>query len=183
MSTNLERLLKVGIYDQFLAIVQMNHRKVQKKISVTRDEAVALNAYTKCYPPIYQEINSALRDGKFNHFLIKLIDSALNKLPIYGESDVYRWTVPTLDEQERLAGNIQVTENAYLSTLKVPNRIDMVEHDCWLIKISHLNGRDVGVFSDDFSPEIQEVLIPRSSSFSCANEHDASFDLTLQQVV
>ncbi|NMH66281.1 ADP-ribosyltransferase [Shewanella salipaludis] len=182
MSTSLERLLKVDIYDQFLAIVQMNHGKLKKEISVTRDEAVALHAYTKCYPPIYQEINSALRDGKFNHFLIKLIDSALNKLPVYGESEVYRWTVPTLDEQECLEGNLQVTENAYLSTLKAPNQIDMAEHDCWLIKISHLNGRDIALFSDDFSLEIQEVLIPRGSSFFCADERDDSFDLTLQQV-
>ncbi|WP_279464558.1 ADP-ribosyltransferase [Aeromonas veronii] len=96
----------------------MNHSKVQKKIFLSRDEAVALYAYTVCYPPMYKEINSALREGKLNNFLIKLVDSALDNLPIYTDRFVYRWSVPTLDEQDKLAKNAVVTDRAYLSTLK-----------------------------------------------------------------
>ncbi|HCG8023172.1 TPA: hypothetical protein NJ909_000127 [Vibrio parahaemolyticus] len=74
------------------------------------------------------------------------------------------------------------TENVYLSTLKATNQIDMADNDCWLVKISHINGRDIALISDDFSLEIQEVLIPRGSTFACAGIRDDSFDLKLQQV-
>lgn len=182
MSTSLERFLKVAIYDQFWSVVQLNHSKVQKKVFLSRDEAVALYAYTVCYPPMYKEINSALREGKLNNFLIKLVDSALDNLPIYTDRFVYRWSVPTLDEQDKLATNAVVTDGAYLSTLKKPNTLTMVEHDCWLIKIKHLNGRDISLFSDDFSVDIQEILIPRGSSFLLSPHHDPSVDLSIEQV-
>ncbi|MCU8474787.1 ADP-ribosyltransferase, partial [Vibrio vulnificus] len=93
-----------------------------------------------------------------------------------------RWSVPTLDEQGKLAANEVVIDGAYLSTLKVPNELTMVEHDCMLIKITHLNGRDISLYSDDYSPDIQEVLIPRGSLFISANIQDTQFDLTIEQV-
>ncbi|MGR5187742.1 ADP-ribosyltransferase [Photobacterium damselae] len=182
MSKSLKNFLKVAVYDQFWSVVMLNHSKVQKEILLSRDEAVALYAYTVCYPPMYKEINAALREGRLNNFLIKLVDSALNKLPIYTERVVYRWSVPTLDEQGKLAANEVVIDGAYLSTLKVPNELTMVEHDCMLIKITHLNGRDISLYSDDYSPDIQEVLIPRGSSFISANIQDTQFDLTIDQV-
>ena len=182
MSSSLEKFLKVAVYDQFWGIVRLNHSKVQKDVILPRDEAVALYAYTVCYPPMYQKINSALREGKLNNFLIKLVDSALNRLPIYQDRFVYRWSVPTLDEQDRLANNEVVIDGAYLSTLKAPNEITMVEHDCILLKINHLNGRDIALYSDDYSVEIQEVLIPRGSSFVSLVPLDPDYDLTINQV-
>ncbi|MEZ8987182.1 hypothetical protein OAI_00045 [Vibrio cyclitrophicus FF160] len=182
MSKSLKNFLKVAVYDQFWGMVQLNHSKVQKDILLTRDEAVALYAYTVCYPPMYIEINAALRKGKLNNFLIKLVDSALAKLPIYQELFVYRWSVPTLDEQDKLANDEVVVDGAYLSTLKAPNEITMVEHDCMLLKIKHLNGRDIALYSDDYSIDIQEVLIPRGSSFVCFNLDDPEYNLTIEQV-
>ncbi|PST91302.1 hypothetical protein C9I86_08375 [Photobacterium sp. NCIMB 13483] len=182
MSKSLENFLKVAVYDQFWAMVKLNHTKVKKEVLLSRDEAVALYAYTTCYPPMYKEINSALRAGKLNNFIIKLVDSGLTKLPIYQEQFVYRWSIPTLDEQEALANNEVTIDGAYLSTLKAPNEITMVEHDCMLLKIKHLNGRDIALYSDDYSIEIQEVLIPRGSSFITHNPHDQEYDLTIEQV-
>ncbi len=182
MSKSLENFLKVAVYDQFWSIVQLNHNKVQKEVFLSRDEAVALYAYTVCYPPMYKEINTALREGRLNNFLVKLVDSALNKLPVYSGQFVYRWSVPTLDEQANLAANDVVIDGAYLSTLKLPNELTMVEHDCMLIKISHLNGRDISLYSDDYSADIQEVLIPRGSSFVLSNLDEPEFDLTIEQV-
>jgi len=182
MSSSLIRLLKVDLYDQFYSIVQMNHSKVRKEILLSKDESVALHAYTKCYPPIYNEINSALRDGYHNHFLIKLIDIALSKLPNYDGEIVYRWTVPTLHEQDELANDNTVTECAYLSTLKLPNEITMVDSDCWLLRINHLNGKDVALYSDDYSSEIQEVLIPRGSAFRKNEVPDVDYDLDVVQI-
>lgn len=123
-----------------------------------------------------------MREGNYNHFLIKLIDSALNLLPVYQDGVVYRWSVPTLDEQEKLGANDVVVENAYLSTLKAPNEITMAEPDCLLLKIFHLNGRDIALYSDDYSFDIQEVLIPRNSSFSTLNPPDPDYDFTMNQV-
>ena len=183
MSTSLIRLLKVDIYDQFYSIVQMNHDRVKKEISLSKDEAVALHAYTKCYPLIYSEINFALRDGFNNHFLIKLIDAALNKLPNYDGQVVYRWTVPTLPEQDELENDGTVTEYAYLSTLKLPNEITMIESDCWLLRINHLNGKDVALYSDDYSIEIQEVLIPRGSTFQKSEVPNTEYDLDIEHTV
>lgn len=182
MSSSLERFLKVDVYDQFWSIVKLNHSRVQKDVMLPRDEAVALYAYTVCYPPMYQEINFALREGKLNNFLIKLVDSALNLLPVYQDRFVYRWTVPTLDERDKLANDDVVIDGAYLSTLKAPNEIDMVESDCILLKINHLNGRDIALYSDDYSAEIQEVLIPRGSSFVSLVPPDDNYDLTINQV-
>jgi hypothetical protein len=182
MSTSLVRLLKVDVYDQFYSIVQMNHGRVKKDIQLAKDEAVALHAYTKCYPPLYIEINSALRDGQYNHFLIKLIDSALSKLPNYDENIVYRWTVPTLEEQRSLENEGMVTEYAYVSTLKLPNEIDMAESDCWLVRINHINGKDIALYSDDYSVDIQEVLIPRGSVFQKLAEPNLDYDLDMTQI-
>lgn len=182
MSTSLVRLLKVDVYDQFYSIVQLNHSRVKKDIKLARDEAVALHAYTKCYPPFYIEINSALRGGEYNNFLIKLIDSALSKLPDYDEKIVYRWTVPTLEEQVSLNNDEMITEHAYLSTLKLPNELDMVESDCLLVKIKHLNGKDIALYSDDYSIDIQEVLIPRGSTFQKVAEPDINYDLDMMQI-
>ncbi|NMD50398.1 hypothetical protein HG547_01935 [Shewanella sp. DNRA4] len=182
MSKSLENFLKVAVYDQFWSVVQLNHSKVQKEVFLSRDEAVALYAYTVCYPPMYKAINSALRENRLNNFLIKLVDSALNKLPVYTARYVYRWSMPTLNEQAKLANNEVIVDRAYLSTLKVPNVLTMVEHDCIIIKIKHLNGRDISLFSDDFSADIQEVLIPRGSSFLQYHPHDPDFDLTIEQV-
>ncbi|WP_232578474.1 hypothetical protein [Photobacterium carnosum] len=58
----------------------------------------------------------------------------------------------------------------------------MVDDDCILLKIKHLNGRDISLYSDDYSVDIQEVLIPRGSSFVCANPDDPKYDLTIEQV-
>ena len=182
MSSSLLRLLKVDIYDQFYSIVQMNHGNVKRDITLSKDEAVAIHAYTKCYPPIYTEINSALREGYNNHFLIKLIDTALTKLPNYNGKVVFRWTIPTLLEQDQLENNIPITENAYLSTLKLPNEITMVESDCWLLRIHHLNGKDVSLYSDDYSSDIQEVLIPRGSAFQKQEVQDKKYDLDVVQI-
>ena len=182
MSKSLENFLKVAVYDQFWGMVKLNHTKVQKEVFLSRDEAVALYAYTACYPPMYKEINAALREGKLNNFLIKLVDSALNKLPIYSGQFVYRWSVPTLDEQAKLAANEVVIDGAYLSTLKLPNELTMVEHDSMLIKILHLNGRDVSLYSDDYSADIQEILIPRGSSFVLGAPDEPDFDLKIEQV-
>ncbi|MGF1878096.1 ADP-ribosyltransferase [Photobacterium frigidiphilum] len=182
MNSSLKKFLKVAVYDQFWSIVKLNHSKVQKDIILPRDEAVALYAYTVCYPPMYQEINAALREGKLNNFLIKLVDSALDQLPIYQDRFVYRWSIPTLGEQEQLANNEAVVEGAYLSTLKEPNEITMVENDCMLLKVVHLNGRDIALYSDDYSAEIQEVLIPRGSSFVSLTPLDPDYDFTLNQV-
>jgi len=182
MSKSLKNFLKVAVYDQFWSVVLLNHSKVKKEVALTRDEAVALYAYTVCYPPMYKEINAALRAGTLNNFLIKLVDSALSKLPVYNGIALYRWTLPTLDEQDKLINNEIITELAYISTLKEPNELTMAEHDCMLLKIIHLNGRDISLYSDDFSIDIQEVLIPRGSSFVLAQTHDQNFDFTLQQV-
>ena len=182
MSSSLVRLLKVDVYDHFYTIVQMNHSKVKQDIKLAKDEAVALHAYTKCYPPFYIEINTALRNGEYNNFLIKLIDSALSKLPDYHVSIVYRWTVPTLDEQLSLENDEILTELAYLSTLKLPNELDMVESDCLLVKINHINGKDIALYSDDYSADIQEVLIPRGATFKKHKEPDVKYDLYMIQI-
>jgi hypothetical protein len=182
MRTSLVRFLKVEIYDQFYSIVQLNHSIVKKDIKLAKDEAVALHAYTKCYPPFFITINSALRGGDYNHFLIKLIDSALSKLPDYDEKIVYRWAVPTLDERRSLENNETITEHAYLSTLKLPNELTMVESDCLLLKINHLNGKDIALYSDDYSADIQEVLIPRGGIFQKHAEPDANYDLDIMQI-
>ncbi len=58
----------------------------------------------------------------------------------------------------------------------------MVEHDCIIIKIKHLNGRDISLYSDDYSPDIQEILIPRGSSFLLSYPHNPEFGLTIEQV-
>jgi len=182
MSKSLENYLTVAVYDQFWGMVQLNHSKRQKKVLLSRDEAVALYAYTVCYPPIYKEINSALRTGSLNNFLIKLVDSALLKLPIYSELFVYRWSIPAMDEQTKLANGEVVIDGAYLSTLKYPNELTMVECDCMLLKIKHLNGRDIGLYSDDFSADIQEVLIPRGASFLSYAPLDPNYDFTIEQI-
>jgi hypothetical protein len=182
MSKSLENFLKVAVYDQFWSVVKLNHSKVQKDVFLSRDEAVALYAYTVCYPPMYKEINSALREGKLNNFLIKLVDSALTKLPIYSEPFVYRWSIPIMDEQNKLTNNEVIIDCAYLSTLKAPNDLTMVEYDCMLLKIKHLNGRDIALYSDDYSADIQEVLIPRGASYLPYIPVDSNYDFTIEQI-
>lgn len=182
MSSSLKRLLKVDIYDQFWRMVQLNHSKVKQEIQLSKDEAVSLYAYTLCHPPLYKELNSALRNGNSNNFIVKLIDSAIDTLPFYSGNFVYRWSNPTICEKSSLEGNETVIEKAYLSTLKAPNELTMAETDCMLLKIKQLNGRDITLYSDDFAPDIQEVLLPRNSVFKKSPNLDDNFDLILEQV-
>ena len=165
MQSSLKRLLKVATYDQFWNMVQLNHSKVNQEVKLIKDEAIALYAYTLCHPPFYKEINKALRNGDTNNFIIKLIDSAIKNLPIYRGKYVFRWTLPLLEEKEKLDSYEEVFEKAYLSTLKFPNEITMADPECILFKIEHLNGRDIALYSDDYSIDIQEVILPRGSSF------------------
>ena len=182
MSSSLKRLLRVDVYDQFWRMVQLNHSKVQKEVKLSKDEAISLYAYTLCHPPLYKDVNSALRNGDSNNFIVKLIDSAIGNLPIYSGNYVYRWSTPLICEQTSLHENETVLEKAYLSTLKAPNQLNMAEPDCMLLKIKQLNGRDIALYSDDFDPEIQEVILPRNSVFKKSLDLDVSFDLILEQI-
>ena len=102
--------------------------------------------------------------------------------PVYTENYVYRWSTPLVCELDSLRENKTVFEKAYLSTLKLPNQLTMTEQDCILLKIKHLNGRDIALYSDDFAPEIQEVLLPRDSAFKKSWDFDDNFDLFLEQI-
>ena len=67
----------VELYDRFWLSVKVNHGKLNASIKVNRDEAVALYVYTNVVPPFYKSINEALRAGEDEHFILKLLDSAL----------------------------------------------------------------------------------------------------------
>ncbi|QIR07979.1 ADP-ribosyltransferase [Salinivibrio costicola] len=169
------------IYDRFWLSVQTNHSKLNKNVLLERDEAVALYAYTNVYPPFYDAINGALREGDAGHFLIALLDQAIAKLPNYSSNIVYRWTSPPIEQIKALERGSLVEELGYVSTLKEPNELDMVDGDCLLFSIYHLSGRDISLYSDDFSSAIQEVLIPRGASFLKVELLSSDFDMSLKQ--
>lgn len=177
----LVEFLGEGIYDRFWLSVQINHSKLNKNVLLDRDEAVALYAYTNVYPPFYAAINSALREGDAEHFLIALLDQAIVKLPNYRSNIVYRWSSPPIEQMEALERGELVEELGYVSTLKEPNKLDMVDSDCLLFSISHQNGRDISLYSDDFSPAIQEVLIPRGASFLKVALLNPDLNMSLEQ--
>ncbi|QLE36206.1 ADP-ribosyltransferase [Vibrio parahaemolyticus] len=177
----LAELLGEEIYDRFWLSVQINHSKLNKNVLLDRDEAVAVYAYTNVYPPFYDAINGALREGDTGHFLIAILDQAIVKLPNYSSNIVYRWSSPPIEQIEALERGELVEELGYVSTLKEPNELDMVDSDCLLLSISHQDGRDISLYSDDFSSAIQEVLIPRGARFLQVALLNADFDMSLEQ--
>lgn len=177
----LAEFLGEEIYDRFWLSVRSNHSKLNQNVLLDRDEAVAVYAYTNVYPPFYDAINGALREGDAGHFLIELLDQAIAKLPNYTANIVYRWSSPPIGQMEDLARGDLVEELGYVSTLKEPNELDMVDVDCLLFSINHQNGRDISLYSDDFSSAIQEVLIPRGARFLQVALLSANCYMSLEQ--
>lgn len=155
---------------------------LNKNVVLTKDESVALYSYTNVYPPFYEALNSELRCSVEENQLIPLIDSALRKLPIYSGEFVYRCSCPLAEEIATLAEGGIVVDRGYLSTLKRFHRIDMIFEIDYEMKIMHFNGRDISLYSDDFSSKIQEVLLPRGSSFKQVSIEENLGTIVLEQV-
>lgn len=161
------------LLDMWWLAIRSSHEKANKEILLTSEEALAVYAYTNCRPPYYQEINNALRDGE-DHYMVELIDSALAKLPPETSSVVHRWAIiPGQEIEELRAGNI-VTNLGYTSTNREPNRFEECEYGSDSMRIFQHLGRDISLYSDDNSPGLVEVLIPRNSTFKLMGENGTS---------
>lgn len=177
----LAKYLDEQIYDMFWLSVLNNHSKLNKAVELSKDEAVSVYAYTNVHPPYYKMINESLRNGESDHFLIQLLDNAIERLPIFKQTIVYRWSAPPIEQIQLLFNGGTITELGFVSTLKEPNELDMSEPDCILSSIEHRTGRDISLYSDDFSAKIQEVLLPRNSTFKVSGLPNETYDLVLVQ--
>ncbi|WP_454719375.1 hypothetical protein [Citrobacter freundii] len=156
---------EIGEYllDMWWGTIKSSHEKIRKPITLEYDEALAVYAYTNCQPPFFEDINSALRCGE-HHYLVDLIDSALEKLPVHSESVTYRWANIGNDLQLLLSDGV-MTNLAYTSTNLQTRRYDGTDFDTDSIRIFMHLGRDISLYSDDNSPGLQEALIPRGARF------------------
>lgn len=153
---------EVGEYllDMWWGSIKTSHEEARKQIILDYDEALAVYAYTNGQPPFFEDINSALRCGE-HHYLVDLIDSALQKLPVHSESLTYRWA----SIGDSLLPNGVMTNLAYTSTNLQTRRYDGTDFDTDSMRIFMHLGRDISLYSDDNSPGLQEALIPRGSRF------------------
>ncbi|MBH3270845.1 hypothetical protein I5N37_05695 [Serratia marcescens] len=156
---------EVGEYivDMWWGNIKSSHEAVKKEITLDYDEALAVYAYTNCLPPFFEDINGALRRGE-DHYLVDLIDSALQKLPVHSESLTYRWA-NIGDDLQLLLSNGIMTNLAYTSTNLQTRRYDGTDFDTDSMRIFMHLGRDISLYSDDNSLGLQEALIPRGASF------------------
>lgn len=156
---------EVGEYllDMWWGTIQTSHEQARKPIQLSYDEALAVYAYTNCHPPFYEDINGALRCRE-HHYLVELIDSALQKLPVHYESVAYRWA-NIGDDLGPLLSNGVITNLAYTSTNLQACRYDGGDFDTNSMRIFMHLGRDISLYSDDNSPGLQEALIPRGAKF------------------
>lgn len=150
--------------------IQTSHRQANKPILLNYNEALAIYAYTNCYPPFYKDINNALREGA-HHYLVDLIDFALKKLPVHHESVAYRWA-KFEDNLELLLSKSIITNLAYTSTNLHARRYDGSDFDTDSMRIFMHLGRDISLYSDDNSPGLQEALIPRGANFRLLIQND-----------
>lgn len=172
--TNVSIIEDVSDYllDMWWSAIQNSHKQANKPIQLDYNEALAVYAYTNCCPPFYKEINSALRSGE-HHYLVDLIDSALQKLPVHYESVAYRWA-KLEDNLELLLSNSIITNLAYTSTNLQTRRYDGSDFDTDSMRIFMHLGRDISLYSDDNSLGLQEALIPRGAKFRLLIQNDTS---------
>lgn len=156
---------EVGEYllDMWWLAIQNAHEQVNKAIQLSYDEALAVYAYTNCHPPFYEDINGALR-AEQDHYLVPLIDSALEKLPYHPESVTHRWASLGADLEILLSNGI-ITNNGYTSTNLETKRYDGSDFDTDSMRIFMHLGRDISLYSDDNTPGLREALIPRGARF------------------
>ncbi|MBX4605972.1 hypothetical protein C7266_01360 [Klebsiella variicola] len=175
---------EVGEYllDMWWGTIKSSHEKIRKPITLEYDEALAVYAYTNCQPPFFEDINGALRRGE-HHYLVDLIDSALEKLPVHSESVTYRWATIGNDLQLLLSKGV-MTNLAYTSTNLQTRRYDGNDFDTDSMRIFMHLGRDISLYSDDNSLGLQEALIPRGASFRLLAQNSVpEFMYDLMQIV
>lgn len=174
--------IDVYLEDRFWSAIKSMHANANKPILLTKHEAIALYAYTNCYPPFFEEINNDLRADETNQF-ITAIDSGLAKLPIFPESQLHRWAPIPTEELELLNSGEVVTNLGYTSTNLFPKRFDACDPDCDAMRIYLSDGRDISLYSDDVGINLHEILIPRGASFKLLGHYPESrFSYELLQV-
>lgn len=151
------------LLDMWWGSIKSSHEKANKAITLNYNEALAVYAYTNCFPPFFEDINGALRCGE-DHYLVGLIDSALQKLPVHSESLTYRWASIDSDLQVLLSKGVMINR-AYTSTNLQTRRFDGTGFNTDSMRIFMHLGRDISLYSDDNSPGLQEALIPRGARF------------------
>lgn len=151
------------VIDTWWQTIKSSHEKAHKQITLDKEEALAIYAYTNCMPPFFEEINGALRCRE-EHYLVDLIDSGLRKLPIHFESLTHRWAKIGDDLQLLLSQGVMINLG-YTSTNLNPHRYDGSDFDTDSMRIFMHLGRDISLYSDDNSLGLQELLIPRGASF------------------
>lgn len=162
--------------------IQNAHENANINIVLDYDEAIAVYAYTNCIPPFYEKINSALRAGE-DYYLVPLIDSALQKLPIHTSTVVHRWTDMSEGDIGILTHGGVFLNAGYTSTNMHSRRYDGAGFDCESFRIFMHTGRNISLYSDDFSFQLEEILIPRNASFRMlGRDVIAGFSFDLIQV-
>ena len=156
---------EVGEYflDMWWGTIKSSHEEIRKPITLEYDEALAVYAYTNCQPPFFEDINGALRCGE-HHYLVDLIDSALEKLPVHSESVAYRWASIGNDLQLLLSDCV-MTNLAYTSTNLQTRRYDGTGFDTDSMRIFMHLGRDISLYSDDNSRVFKKPLSQEAQAF------------------